>query len=198
MLVVSASPTAPELPELLERPWAANGSLLGSRATAGASGAGERAPSRSSRQPAWPPSNATRASGLSVENVENVRRLNTGLADSPRISIELGLGSFLCSPLLGNPGMGPLCRGFFARLCLLRGGSPEIEGSDAHAELKPCHFQGGLAPSVAHCEALSPCAGDPGRRIRRLGAGVPRPCASSARSGANARAERQAVRPLVV
>ena len=60
-----------------------------------------------------------------VENVENVRRLNTGLADSPRISIELG--SFLCSPLLGNPGMGPLCRGFFARLCLLRGGSPEIE-----------------------------------------------------------------------
>ena len=46
-----------------------------------------------------------------MENVENVRRLNTGLADSPRISIELG--SFLCSPLLGNPGMGPLCRGFF-------------------------------------------------------------------------------------
>ena len=33
--------------------------LPGSRATAAASGAGERAPFRSSRQPAWPPSNAT-------------------------------------------------------------------------------------------------------------------------------------------
>jgi hypothetical protein len=50
-----------------------------------------------------------------------------GLADSPRISIELGRSFVPLYSSTWKSRHGPLCQGFFARLCLLRGGSPEIE-----------------------------------------------------------------------